>query len=83
MTERDAPARRPADVSMTHRVITAKIDPVRYAIRIGDDVVRIVQQDEYDMAEAISDAFRQAKDDGVHFYHPSSGKLLVTVERIR
>lgn len=59
------------------------IDAVRFAVHIGEDIVRVVRQDDYDIAEAIAEAFRQVKADGVFIHTTHRGDLRVFVERVR
>lgn len=63
--------------------VTVKVDPVMYAVRIGSDVVRVVRRDDYNVAEAVREAFRIVRDDGVNIWMPPDGRLHIVVERVR
>lgn len=61
---------------------------VRFAVTIHQsstysDVVRVVRQDDYDVSEAIAQAFRMVREDAVNIHMPFTGRLTVTVERVR
>jgi ribosomal protein L23 len=58
-------------------------DAIRFAVHIGEDIVRVVRQDDYDIAAAIAEAFRQVKLDGVNIHTTHRGDLRVFVERVR
>lgn len=57
-------------------------DAVRFAIHIGSDIIRVVRQDDYDIAAAIAKVFAMLREENINVHMPS-GRVNVTVERVR
>lgn len=66
-----------SDSNATRFVVTIRQGPV------GTDIVRVVRQDDYDVGSAIEQTFREVRQDAVVVHMPASGKLTVTVERVK
>ena len=62
-------------------------DAVRFAVTIAQsgstDIVRVVRQDDYDVGSAIEQAFRMVREDAINVHMPVSGRLHVSVERVK